>query len=439
MQPSPPPHPVRAWNLERSFALHRRASQIIPGAAQTTSKRAEAFAFGGYPIFLQRGEGCRVWDVDGNEYVDFVSALGPIILGYADEAVDDAARRQMREGVILSLPHPIEIEAAEALRSAIPNAEMVRFFKSGAEATSAAVRLARAITGRSLVAHCGYHGWHDVWSATSHAAGVTEGVKRDVVEFDYDAVDAVEQLFASRGAELACVMINPVAYHLVSDGSFLRRLRTRCDERGALLVFDEIVTGFRLSLGGAQEHFGVQADVACFAKAIANGYPVSAVTGPRRILEQMRPLVISTTYGGETLSLAALKACVAECRRRDVPAHAARIGRLLMDGLNRAARAAGVPARWEGYPAFSACSFQYPEAGTRGHAMTFWLQECARRGVLFRRGGLNFITAAHTEEIVARAIRVGEEVLREMARAVADNRLAEMVSARNAAPGRYEV
>jgi len=428
---------ISELNLTNSFALHNRAAQLIPGASQTNSKRPEAFAFGSFPVFLQRGHDCRVWDVDGNEYFDFISALGPIILGYANDAVDEAVRQQMRDGVIYSLPHPIEIEAAEALCGIIPNAEMVRFFKSGAEATSAAVRVARAITHRSLAAHCGYHGWHDLW--VSGTPGVTEGVKQDVVSFTYDDMEAVESLFESRGNDLACVMINPVAYHTVSDGSFLRRIRSLCDKHGALLLFDEIVTGLRLAMGGAQEHFSVEADAVCLAKAIANGYPVSAVTGPRRIMESMGPLPISTTYGGETLSLAAMKACIGECRQGNVAGYVARVGQLLMDGLNCAAREASVPALWEGYPAFSSYSFGYPEVQMRRDAMTFWLQECARRGVLFRRGGLNFITASHTEEIVECVVTIGTEVLHDLADAVDDNTLATKVPALHAAHGMYEV
>ena len=288
------------------------------------------------PKYLARGRGSRVWDVDGNEYLDFSMAVGPLSLGYCYPAVDEAIRTQLRDGITFSLMHPLEVEVAELVREVVPGAESVRYSKTGADVTSAAVRLARAFTGRDKVLCCGYHGWHDWFIATTdRSAGIPAAARDLSFTIPYNDLEAA---LAAIDDETACVILEPVTFEAPKPG-YLEGLRDACGRAGALLVFDEMWTGFRLALGGAQEHFGVKADLACFSKAVANGMPLSILTGRRDVMALLeKDVFFFTTFGGEALSLAAARATIEEIRAKDVPAHLARLGRRLKDGYNAAAR-----------------------------------------------------------------------------------------------------
>lgn len=410
----------------------------MPWASQTASKRPTEFAFGAFPIYLEKGKGARVWDVDGNEYIDYILGLGPITLGYCYEPVDAAAHAQIDRGVVFGLMHPVEVEAAQAVVDMIPCADQVRFFKTGAEATSAAVRVARVFTGRDVILHCGYHGWLDSVGATAPQPGVPDEFRKVLYEFEWEGIVAAKVLFEQHRGNIAGVLINPVSYFEVGGASSLQQLRELCDAHGALLMYDEIVTGYRLANGGAQEYFGVLPDLSCFAKGIANGYPVAALCGRRDVMQAMNRALISSTYGGETVSLAALVACHKEYSKQDVPGFLARQGQKLMDGLNGAAKRYEVRARWFGYPAMSAYAFEYSDADLNRHCMTFWLQECAKRGVLFRRGGLNFITLSHDDAIIEETIAAGSEVLCVLSEAIAENKVEALLETTGDVRGRYE-
>jgi hypothetical protein len=268
-----------AFNLDypriaESDALHARAIGLIPAATQTLAKGPGQYVNGVAPKYLRRGKGCRVWDVDGNEYLDFNMAIGPLSLGYAYPAVDEAIRAQLQDGITFSQMHLFEVEVAERVRELVPCAEMVRFSKTGCDVTSAAVRLARAFTGRRKVLCCGYHGWHDWYiSVTDRSGGVPSDVKDLTFTFNYNDMESVVD---GLDDDTACVILEPVAFEAPRD-SFLHQLRNVCDERGIVLVFDEMWTGFRVDLGGAQARYGVTADLACFSKAVANGMPPSVL------------------------------------------------------------------------------------------------------------------------------------------------------------------
>ncbi len=319
-------------DIEQSLALYRRAEQIIPAGTQTLAKGVGQYVRGVAPIFLERGKGARVWDVDGNEYLDYSMAVGPLSLGYCFEPVDAAIRRQLESGIVFSLPHRLEVEVAELISSLVPNAEMVRFSKTGADVTSAAVRVARAVTGRSTVLCCGYHGWHD-WSiaTTDRNAGIPPEVRELSYTFEYNKL---ETLYAALDGDVAAVIVEPVVYQH-PERNFLHRLREHCTRNGTILIFDEMWTGFRLAMGGAQEYYGVNADLICFSKAIANGMPLSVLCGKReymRILDH--DVFFFTTFGGETLSLAAAKATIQYMKDNGVPIALESRGRLLQDGIN---------------------------------------------------------------------------------------------------------
>ena len=316
----------------------KRACEVIPLGSQTFSKSHIQYPDDA-PMFLTRGDGARVWDVDGNEYVDLVSGLLPIVLGYRDADVDEAIRRQLGDGISFSLATELEMQLAEILVELIPCAEMVRFGKNGTDATSAAVRLARAFTERDRVAVAGYHGWQDWYiGSTARNKGVPTAVSELTHSFAFNNADALDALLASHPGQFAAVVMEPVAATEPEPG-YLEEAKAIAHKHGALLVFDEVITGFRISLGGAQAHYDVTPDLACFGKAMANGMPISAVVGRADVLREMENVFFSGTFGGETLSLAAAIATIDKMRREPVIERLWQTGQTLSAGaLERIAR-----------------------------------------------------------------------------------------------------
>ncbi len=253
------------------------ALKSIPLGSQTFSKSLTQLPFGVSPFFVDRAEGAYFWDVDNNKYLDFSSALASVTLGYCDPDIDSAVKKQMEKGVTFSLPHTLEEEVAKMLIEAIPCAEQVRFAKNGTDATSGAIRLARAYTSRERIAVCGYHGWQDWYiGSTTKNLGVPKGVQDLTHTFSYNNIDSLEQIFKAHPDEFAAVILEPMSSDYPKD-NFLGKVKEITHNNGALLVFDETCTGFRLSHGGAQELFGVTPDIATFGKGLANGYPLSAL------------------------------------------------------------------------------------------------------------------------------------------------------------------
>jgi glutamate-1-semialdehyde aminotransferase len=392
----------------RSEALYTRALGLIPAATQTLAKGPGQFVRGVAPKYLARGRGARVWDVDGNEYLDFSMAVGPLSLGYCYPAVDEAIRAQLADGITFSLMHPLEVEVAELVREVVPGAESVRYGKTGAEVTSAAVRLARAFTGREKVLCCGYHGWHDWFIATTdRSAGIPAAARDLTFTIPYNDLEAA---LASIDAETACVILEPVTFEAPKPG-YLEGLRGACDAAGALLVFDEMWTGFRLAPGGAQERFGVRADLACFSKAIANGMPLSALTGRRDVMALLeKDVFFFTTFGGEALSLAAARATITEILARDVPAHLARLGRRLKDGYNALAveLALDRATACVGFGCRTMVTFD-ASAGDPLVLKSLVQQELLRRRILWQ--GFHNLSFSHADADVDEALAAYREVL----------------------------
>ena len=401
-------------DVDRSLDLYRRAHALIPGGSQTNSKRAEAYALGAYPIYVERGEGARVWDVDGNEYIDYVCALGPVVLGYCVPEIDEAVHAQLAKGVIYGLLSPLEVEVAELICELVPCAESIRLFKGGGEATSAAARIVRAYTGRNLILNCGYRGWPDTW-VSDREPGVSDGVKAGTRRFPWGKLDALEALFDDLEGQVAAVFLD--CQRPPPEG-YLQSVRDLAHRHGALLVFDEIVTGFRLAAGGAQDYFGVVPDLACFAKAIANGLPLAVVAGKTEIMAIAKDLVISITYGGEALSLAAAAATLKFHRDRDVAEKLWTLGARLCDGLNRAADEIGIGFRAGGYAPMTGITFRPVDGISNDTIWTYFLQECAARGVLLRRRGKALVTYSHTEEQIDRTVSSVGEVLSGLSEAI---------------------
>ena len=402
-------------NISESNALWRRAQGLIPAGTQTLAKGPTQYSDGVAPKYVRRGQGARLWDVDGNEFLDYNMGIGPIVLGYRHPVVDEAIRRQLEDGIAFSLMHPLEVELAELMRDCIPNVEAVRFSKTGCDATSAAVRLARAWTGRERVLCCGYHGWHDWYIAvTDRDAGIPAGVAELTHTFNYNDLDSVIDAIDDG---TACVILEPFVFER-ENGHFLAGLREVCDRHGALLIFDEMWTGFRCALGGAQEFFGVRADLCLFSKAMANGMPISAIAGRRDVMALFeKEVFFFTTFGGEALSLAASKACIEFIRDRDVTAYLAATGQHLLDGLNGLIGELGLDyVSMAGYPFRTIMNFS-PAAGNPLLMKTLVQQELIRRGILW--SGTFNLCYSHTPEDVGLTLAACAESLAILRQAVA--------------------
>ena len=401
--------------LDNSAELGLRAGKFIPGVTQTISKRPAAFAPGYLPDFIDYGKGSHVWDVDGNEYIDYVMACGPVTLGYCYPAVDQAIREQLARGIIFSRLTALEGEVAEILAEVVPCAEMTRFFKGGVEANSAALRLARAFTNREKVVSCGYRGWHDQWAVTHSPQGIPACLSNLIAEFNYNDLDSLEAALIANLNQVAAVIIDPVSGERPEEG-FLAGVKELAHKHGALLIFDEIVTGFRLAVGGAQAYYNVVPDIAVFAKGIANGMPLSAVTGRRDVMKMAAELFITLTYGDEALSLAAARATLNVQRQEDVSGHIWAVGTALVNGVKQALAETDAPFIFSGIeamPAFvAAADFRGRplDEATQQAAWVYLLGELARRGVIWRRHSLILPSYSHSYEDVGHTVEVCREV-----------------------------
>jgi len=421
---------VSALPLAQTISLEERARRVIPCVTQTASKRPGAYAPGHFPTYIARGQGAHVWDVDGNEYIDCLMALGPVILGYCYPDVDRAIVEQLAKGIIFSRPTALEVEVAELLVEMVPSAEAVRFLKGGAEANSAALRMARAYTGREAVLICGYRGWHDQWAVLRNSPGIPRALSSLTLGFSFNDLASLQHALEAHPGQVAGVMIDPVARD-APEPRFLEGTLELAHRHGALLIFDEIVTGFRLARGGAQEHYGVQPDMAVFAKAIANGMPLAAVTGPRDVIAAGN--AISLTYGDEALSLAAAKAALTVQLEQDVAGHIWRVGQALVEGLQVAIDATGAPFALGAVPPMPS----FVETGTfqgeplseadRRRAWVYLLAELARRGVISRRNTTLLPSYSHTDEDVDHVVKAFGEAFEGLARLLRIGSLAEQV------------
>ncbi|MBN1447486.1 MAG: aminotransferase class III-fold pyridoxal phosphate-dependent enzyme [Bacteroidetes bacterium] len=408
-------------DITQSDALYARALGLIPGQTQTLAKGPGQYVRGVAPKFVARGRGAHILDVDGNEFIDYNMGIGPLSLGYAYDVVDDAIRAQLAEGITYSLVHPLEVEVAELLREVIPNAEMVRFSKSGNDVTSAAVRLARAYTGRDTVLCCGYHGWHDWYiSVTDRNRGIPQATRDLTFTIDYNDIQSVRDALDEN---TACVILEPVVFD-APHNNFLHELKDACERNGTLLIFDEMWTGFRLALGGAQEYFGIKADLACFSKAIANGMPLSVLTGRKDVMELCeKDVFFYTTFGGEALSLAAAKATIGEMREKHVQKHLFRQGRTLKDGFNAIAAQLTMPSvLCKGFDCRTIITFD-ASVGNPLLQKSYVQQEMIKRGILW--SGFHNISFSHSDDDVEYTLAVYREVLPLLKDAVETGTLAE--------------
>jgi glutamate-1-semialdehyde aminotransferase/spore coat polysaccharide biosynthesis protein SpsF (cytidylyltransferase family) len=398
--------------ITKSDELWERASRVIPAGTQTLSKGPSQFVRGFAPKYLAKGKGSHVWDVDGNEYIDYPMGLGPISLGHGHPEVVAAVTRQMQEGTAFSLMHPLEVELAERITKMVPCAEMVRFGKNGSDATSACIRAARAKTGRKHIARCGYHGWQD-WSIDRsygiRARGVPDEVLDLTVPFPYNDLPALERLLTQHPC--AAVILEPIAVTPPAPG-YLEGVRALATKYGAVLVFDEVITGFRYARGGAQQHFGVTPDLASMGKGVANGLPLAIVVGKREFMAPFDEIFFSFTFGGETASLAAAMATLDVMEREDYWAHVWKQGAKLQDGYRSLAKEYGLAASTDcaGMPPWTVATFADTDGFTALQLKTLFQQEMIRHGILF--SGSQFISLSHSDEDIARTLTAYREAMK---------------------------
>lgn len=407
--------------MTNSESLWDRALSMIPGGSQTLSKAPGCFVDGVSPKYLKRGKGARVWDVDGNQYIDYCMACFPLTLGYCVPEIDEAIKAQLADGITFSMMHPLEVAVAERLIERIPCAEMVRFAKNGSDATSAAVRLARYITGRGKVACCGYHGFQDWYiGTTDRHFGIPEVVRQMTIPFRYNDIQSLKDIFVKHKNEIACVIMEPTLYEF-PKGGFLEQVKALVREQGALLVFDEMLTGFRLAEGGGQELFGVLPDLATFGKGITNGMPVGVLVGPEEHMRHFDKVFFSTTYGGEALTLAAAVAALDFYREHSVIRRLWKSGKIIMDNFNLLAQQKGLSnnVRVIGYPVRQQIIFK-DRSGEPNYLLTaLFQQEMFKRGIVCY-AGLGF-SYSHTDSDLMYTVQAFGETLEVIAKAIEAN------------------
>jgi glutamate-1-semialdehyde 2,1-aminomutase len=413
-------------NFDASNKLKEKSHSIIPGGAHTYAKGDDQ-----YPIlapgFVVRGQGCHVWDLDGNEFIEYGMGLRSVALGHGYKPVIEAAYKQMLAGINFTRPSPIEVECAEMLLSLVSGADMVKFGKNGSDVTTAAVKIARAYTGRDLVAICSDQPFFstDDWfiGTTAMSAGIPQAIRDLTVAFRYNDSASLEKLFNEHPGKIACVILEAAA-SIEPQNGYLEDVQRLCREHGAVFVLDEMITGFRWHLGGAQAYYGVVPDLSTFGKAIGNGFSVSALVGKREIMElgglfhdHDRVFLLSQTHGAENHALAAALKTMEIYREEDVVGHLWRKGEALTDGINRLARQLGVEEYFQvvGKPCNLVYATRDREKKPSQVFRALFLQETIKRGLLMPSLVISF---SHTQSDIERTIEAIGESLEVYAKAL---------------------
>lgn len=409
--------------------LYRRAKILIPGGTQLLSKRPELFAPDQWPAYYREARGCQVVDLDGREFLDMsIMGVGSCLLGYADPEVTAAVVNRVQRGSMCTLNCPEEVELAEELISLHPWAEQVRYARTGGESMSIAVRIARAATKRSVIAFCGYHGWQDWYLAANRSPnsdslkdhllpglspnGVPRELAGTALPFHFNRLDELEEIVRLHGDNLAAVVMEPTRGVHPAEG-FLEGVRAICDRVGAVLVFDEITAGWRLTLGGAHLLYGVVPDIAVFGKALANGHAMTAIIGKSAVMQAAQDSFISSTYWTEGVGPAAALATIRKMRRVDVPAHLQKIGTLFRDGLKLVAERHRVPVTLSGHAAITSVGFDHSQTLA---LQTLFTVRMLEHGIL---AGLGFYaTLAHESSHIERYLNAANAIFPELAIAI---------------------
>jgi glutamate-1-semialdehyde aminotransferase len=402
-------------NITRSLELYEEACGLVPGGVLGARKPAD-FIAGEYPIFLESGKGCRLTDVDGNEFIDFLCGYGPIILGYRESEVDEAVYKQITEkGFCFSLTQKYQNDLAQKIAELVPSAEMSIFLKTGSDATTASIRIARAHTNKLKVMRCGYHGWHD-W-CVEMKGGIPKKFYEDVFEFQYNNLTQLEELMAVHGNETAAIIMTPFGHPnhqkmQIPQPGFLEGVRDLADKYRAVLIYDEIRTGFRLSLGGAQALYGVHPDISILGKAIANGYPISVVTGKKDVMmAAAEKLFISSTFFPNSEAFIAALKTIEILERDNVLANIWEKGEWFMEKIQEILNKHDVGAELTGIPPMFYITFEKDETGSyKGKRKDFYTQMIRKR-FFFTPYHHAYISYRHTEEDLNLALIAIDESL----------------------------
>ena len=385
---------VNSERYAESGKLFRRAEEVIPGGHHLSGRpllKGEPS-----PSYMVRGQGSHCWDADGNEYIDYIGAYGPFLLGYAHPTVDAAVRARMEQGVLLSLNHPLHVEFAERLVHRF-GTDMATFFKTGSEATTAALRIARAATGRKRIVRCGYHGWHD-WCLPLESY-VPGGLDEQVLELNVGNPDSLAQLLTRYRHEVAAVIVAPEMI-LPTQASIFHELLALTQRHGAVFILDEVKTALRIKPGSFQQHVGLVPDLTTLSKALGNGWPIAAVVGKREVMQKAAGLHLSATYHGDTSAMAAALATLDFVERHPVAEHVWELGTRLIGGLNELAARHGVPAVafGEPLPPMPFLRFLVADAAHNERVKAAFYRAIFAQGVLLHPRHLWFVSYAHTAE-----------------------------------------
>jgi len=423
--------------LKKGPALWRRAKKIIPGGCQLLSKRAELFLPEQWPSYFKKAKGVMVWDLDGNKYIDTCASIGASILGYADPEVNRAVKQAIDQSNVSTLNAPEEVELAELLCRLHPWAGMVRYARGGGEAMTVAIRIGRAYSGRDKIAFCGYHGWHDWYLAANLAddknldghllPGLTpKGTPRALIgtaiPFNYNKIEELEKIVAEN-KDIGLIAMEPVRDHEPKDG-FLEKVRKIADRIGAVLIFDEVTIGWRLNVGGAHLKYGVNPDIAVFAKGLSNGFPMAAIVGREKVMQAAQDSFISSSSWSERIGSTAALATIKKMIDKKVPRHLEKIGLIIKDGLKKQAAESGVKLEITGFPQLICLAFNYGSAGQA--VQTLFTQEMLKRG--FIASSNIDISFSLKEEHAEKYLRAAREVFSIIKDAVQKNQIGELLT-----------
>jgi glutamate-1-semialdehyde 2,1-aminomutase len=406
-------------NFRKSEELQKKSHSLIPGGCHTYAKGDDQYPVNA-PGFIVRGKGCRVWDPDGNEFIEYGMGLRSVTLGHAYEPVVEAARRQMQLGNNFTRPSVLEIQCAEEMLSLIPGADMIKFAKNGSDATTAAVKLARAYTGRDMVAICSDQPFFSVddWfiGTTAMSAGIPDAIKNLSVTFKYNDISSLEKVFDSHPGKVACVIME-AATAVMPEAAFLEKVKDSCRHNGALLILDEMITGFRWALGGAQSYYGIQPDLSVFGKGMGNGFSVAALMGKRKIMElgglhhdRERVFLLSTTHGAEGPSLAAALETISIYKKEDVVQHLNDAGTTLKTGIDKTIEELKLRDHFQvtGMPSNLIYVTRDQDGNPSQDFRTLFLQENIKRGVL----GPSFVVSySHGQKDIESTVEAVSESL----------------------------
>ena len=397
--------------ISNSDNFKQRANKIIPHQTGTFSRSASHFVEGVYPSYIESANGSHFIDVDGNEFIDYLCGLGPITLGYNYKPVNDAVIEQLTKGILFSLPHRIEVEASELFCQTIPYADKVKFEKTGSNAVTGAVRAARAITKRDIIVYCGGGGvWHD-WQAAmvSRDEGVPKFNANLIKIFDYNDIEGLEQIFLENENEIAAIVLEPTHFEKPKN-DFLKKVRKIANENNALLILDEIVTGFRFDLGGAQKFFDIKGDFVCFGKGMSNGLPLSAITGPQEFMKKFDELWVSSSNNSEILSIAGTIAVINEMKNKNTISHCWKVGTKLFKEWNKIVEKNNIDAKMNGYPIRMEQVCYDKNGKVSLELKSLLLQEMVKKGIFMSPLGAVYLSYSHSNEDIEKTLETLDEV-----------------------------